>query len=119
MIEEAIGEFQKAIDLSGGSPFTLAGLGHAYAIGGQRGEPHKVLETLKESAKRRYVSPHSIAVIHADLGETDQAFARLEKAFEERAGWLVWLKAEPISDPLRSDPRSPTCCAASASHPKP
>ncbi len=57
-----------------------------------------MLETLKERSKRRYVSPYSIAGIHTALGETDEAFRWLEKAFEERAGWLVWLKAEPIID---------------------
>ena len=45
------------------------------------------------------------AVIYAGLGEKDQAFAFLEKAYEQRESKLVMVKASPLSDPLRSDPR--------------
>lgn len=46
-----------------------------------------------------------MAFIHAGLGDADQAFAMLEKAYEERFIALTWIKVEPISDSLRSDPR--------------
>jgi len=105
MFAEAIAEIQKAIDFSGGSPLALAALGHTYAVWGRRAEAERVLNELKESSKQGYISPYSIAAIHAALGEKDQAFIWLEKAYEERSGWLIWLRAEPISDPLRSDPR--------------
>ncbi|MFY9531170.1 MAG: protein kinase [Candidatus Acidiferrales bacterium] len=105
MFAEAIAEIQKAIDLSEGSPLSLAALGHANAVSGQRAEALKVLDELTELSKRRYISPYGIAAIHAGLGEKDEAFMWLEKAYEERSGWLIWLRAEPISDPLRSDPR--------------
>jgi eukaryotic-like serine/threonine-protein kinase len=105
MFVEAIAEIQKAIDFSGGSPLSLAALGHTYAVWGRRAEAERVLNELKESSKQGYISPYGIAAIHAGLGEKDQAFIWLEKAYEERSGWLIWLRAEPISDPLRSDPR--------------
>jgi len=105
MFAEAVAEIQKAIDLSEGSPLSLAALGHTYAVSGSQAEAQKVLDKLKESSKQRYISPYSIAAIHAGLGEKDQVFMWLEKAYEERSGWLIWLRAEPISDPLRSDPR--------------
>jgi len=105
MFAEAIAEIQKAIDLSGGSPLSLAALGHTYAVWGRRVEAERALNELKESSKQGYISSYSIAAIHAGLGEKDQAFIWLEKAYEERSGWLIWLRAEPISDPLRSDPR--------------
>jgi len=105
MFAEAIAEIQKAIDLSGGSALSLAALGHTYAVSGRRAEAERVLNELKESSKQGYISSYSIAAIHAGLGEKDQAFIWLEKAYEERSGWLIWLRAEPISDPLRSDPR--------------
>ena len=44
-------------------------------------------------------------MIHVGLGNHDQAFAWLERAYEERRGWLAYLKVEPMHDPLRSDPR--------------
>ncbi len=46
-----------------------------------------------------------IATIHAALGEKDLAFEWLQKAYEDRSGWLVYLKIDPMFDPLRSDPR--------------
>jgi tetratricopeptide (TPR) repeat protein len=105
MFTEAIAEIQKAIDFSGSSPLSLAALGHTYAVSGRRAEAERVLNQLKDSSKQTYISPYGIAAIHAGLGEKDQAFLWLEKAYEERSGWLIWLRAEPGSDPLRSDPR--------------
>jgi serine/threonine protein kinase/tetratricopeptide (TPR) repeat protein len=102
---EAVAEIQKAIELSAGSPLSLAALGHAYAVSGKRAEAQKVLDGLNESSEQRYVSPFGIAAIYAGLGEIDQAFQWLENAYQERSGWLIWLRADPVSDPLRSDPR--------------
>ena len=104
MYEEAISEFQKGMSLSGGSIY-LARLGHAYAMGGRRGEAQIVLNRLKDQSKQEYVSPYDIGVIYAGLGENKQTFAWLERAYEERSLWLSYLKADPIWDPLRSDPR--------------
>jgi hypothetical protein len=44
-------------------------------------------------------------VVHVGLGANDKAFEYLERAYEERSGSLIYLKVEPILDPLRSDPR--------------
>ena len=46
-----------------------------------------------------------MAMIYAGLGYTDQTFALLEKAFEERSNQLAYLKGEPAWDSLRLDPR--------------
>ena len=45
------------------------------------------------------------AIVHASLGEADEAFAALEQAFEDHSDALAFLKVEPHWDPLRSDPR--------------
>ena len=34
-----------------------------------------------------------------------EAMHWLEKAFQERSGWMLHLKVDPRLDPLRSDPR--------------
>jgi hypothetical protein len=52
-----------------------------------------------------YISPVSIALVHIGLGDADRALRWLERAYDERAPQLIWLKADPIFDPLRSDPR--------------
>ena len=54
---------------------------------------------------RRYVSPYFMALIHAGLGEKSAAFKWLDKAYEERNEWLVWLKVDPKLDGLRDDAR--------------
>ena len=103
---EAIAEFQRAITLSPNITQYKAGLGHAYARAGKSAEARKLLSELKEASKRRYVSWCDFAAIYAGLGEKDQAFAFLEKAYEQRdAKLFIWGKGSPVLDPLRSDSR--------------
>jgi hypothetical protein len=105
LFEKAIAELQKGNDLSGGSTYARARLGHAYAVAGKTGEAQKVLGQLKDRSKQKYVPAYDIALIYLGLGEKDQAFAWLERAYEERCPTLEFLKVEPSLDPLRSDPR--------------
>jgi hypothetical protein len=64
-----------------------------------------VLEQLKELSKRAYVPAYAMVDIYTGLGEKEEAFTWLEKAYEQHCSWLVWLKVDPELDPLRSDPR--------------
>jgi TolB-like protein/Tfp pilus assembly protein PilF len=106
MYEESISHLHKAIILSGGSPEKIAALGHAYATFDRRGKADDVLEQLRGLSEGRFVSAYDFAIIHAGLGEKDQAFEWLERAYEERSFSLVMsLKAEPGLDQLRSDLR--------------
>ena len=82
-----------------------ATLGHAYAVAGKRAEASKVLADLQSQSKERYVSPYFIALIYTGLGDKDQAFAWLNKAYEERHPYVNHLDVEPVFDTLRSDPR--------------
>ena len=102
---EAIAELRKALQLSEGDTNELAALGHAFAISGQRSEAVKILDDLKERSKQTYVQPMWIAGIYIGLGQKDQAFEWLQKAYDDRSGWLVYLKVDPVFNPLRSDPR--------------
>ncbi len=105
MFEEAIAEFQKGSSLSGGEPTMVGALGHAYAVSGQKGRAQNALAELKQLMKRQYVQPYEIAVIHIGLGDNEQAFEWLEKAYQDRSHWLVWLKVDPRFDSLHSDSR--------------
>ncbi|MGB7926266.1 MAG: protein kinase [Pyrinomonadaceae bacterium] len=102
--EQAIAELQKAIQLDE-DPWTIASLGHTYAIAGKREEALKLLSRLKELSTRRHVSPYHIAAIHAGLNEKEQAFQWLEKAYKQREQSLIFLKVDPLMDNLRSDSR--------------
>ncbi|MDT4952719.1 MAG: eukaryotic-like serine/threonine-protein kinase [Acidobacteriota bacterium] len=102
--EGAIAEFKKARQLDD-SPLILAALGHTYVMAERRDEALRVLAEMKELAERRHVSSYHFAIIHAALGERDEAFEWLEKTYEARSEALVWLKVDPRLDTLRTDPR--------------
>jgi Flp pilus assembly protein TadD len=102
---EAAAEFQRAIALSPNVTDYQGGLGYAYARAGKRAEARKLLDELKERSKRGNVPWFYIAGIYAGLEEKDQAFACLEKAYEQREQGLAVMKREPMFDPLRSDSR--------------
>ncbi len=103
--EEAIAEYHKAIPLSGDSPDEPASLACAYALSGKTREARLVLDDLSTRSKRRYISPTVIAFIYIALGEKDEAFSLLDKAFEGRDFLLVLLNQDPLFDGLRSDAR--------------
>src|SRR5882724_10588071 len=107
---QAVEEFQKGVKLSG-SPLMLALLGHAYAASGKTADARQVLSDLHDLSESqgaetmRYVSPYTVAAIYTGLGEKDQAFKWLERAYEERDVWLMNLKVDPVFAKLRSDKR--------------
>ncbi len=106
MQAEAIGELERADAISKHrSTNTIASLGHAYAMAGQKAKAQKILEELQGSAKQENISSYQFALVSAGLGEKGRAFEALEKAFRERSTLLTYLKMDPRFDPLRSDPR--------------
>jgi serine/threonine protein kinase/tetratricopeptide (TPR) repeat protein len=105
MYEEAIEAFQKARIFDEGNTWVTAEIGHAYAVSGNRSEAQKVLDQLEQLSKRRYVPPDNIALVYLGLGKKNLTFEYLEKACEDRCVGMSWLKADPIFDSLRSDPR--------------
>ena len=103
---EAIVEFQRAVELSGGDQDATAELAYAYAGIGRKAETRKMLHNFQRETKTPYVSPYLIATLYAGLGEKDKAFEMLEKAYREKCLDLSWsLKADLRMDSLRSDPR--------------
>jgi tetratricopeptide (TPR) repeat protein len=101
---EAIVTLKKAISL-GGTTEVWASLGHAYGVSGKREEAQKVIEHLKELSVHEYVAPYNVAVIYAGLGEKDEAFAWLNRAYQERSYLLTYLTVDERLDNLHSDPR--------------
>jgi tetratricopeptide (TPR) repeat protein len=103
--EEAIAALRAALSGLGRPPEVEAELGYARAVAGRRAEARAVLEGLSQPSSSRYVSPYSVALVHAGLGDRDQALAWLDKAYADRSDYMVYLGLEPMLDSLRSDPR--------------
>ena len=72
-----------------------------FARSGQREKAGDILEQLKEQG----AEAGAIGVIHAGLGQLDEAFEWLHRAAKERSWILSDLKVSPWFDPVRSDPR--------------
>ena len=102
--ENAIKEFEKAQTL-GSDPRVLMLFACNYSRMGKRGEALKKIEELKKVSREKYVSPYYFALAFASLGDKDTAFEWLEKAFAAREGRMTLMKADPLLNDLRSDPR--------------
>ncbi|HEX7330763.1 MAG TPA: winged helix-turn-helix domain-containing protein [Pyrinomonadaceae bacterium] len=107
--EKGIAELTKAAEQDR-LPVVLGFLGHAYGMASERDAALQILEELEDLARRTYVPPYSIGLIHAALGEQDEAFEWFEKAYAAQNEWLNWLKVTPEVDSLRADPRFTTLC---------
>lgn len=104
-IDRAVEEFQRAVKMSGDVTFAAAGLGHLYGTAGKSAAARAILDELTERAKRAYVPAYDTALVCAGLGWKDRALEHLCQAYEERSGWITYLKVDPRLDVLRSDPR--------------
>lgn len=103
--KQALDEFKKAIVLLGGETDAIAAVGHVQAAQGSKAQAREIVGRLKTLARQKYVSPVNVAVLLLSLRENDEAFQWLEKAYQERSGWLIFLRVDPRFDSVRSDPR--------------
>jgi len=105
MYREAIAARQMRRELAGLDAEETAALREAAAATSARAYWQKMLEQEAGESKRELTAGFEMAEIFAQLGEKDQAFARLERAYEERSVMMMYLKSAPNLDPLRSDSR--------------
>jgi serine/threonine-protein kinase len=103
--EQAIAEFEKSASASGGSPLIKAELANTLAMAGRKDDAQRILDELKQRSNENYFSCYHIAMIYAGLGEKDDAFNWLEKAIEQHADYMVFLKVDPRFDLLHADAR--------------
>jgi len=104
-VEKGVVEFKKALEIIPGFPVVLAALGHAYGLMGRKEDAAKILSELKEASSTSYVSPALIAMVEFGLGEKEDAFRHLEKAYDERSNMLLWYKTMPGFEDIRADER--------------
>jgi TolB-like protein/DNA-binding winged helix-turn-helix (wHTH) protein/tetratricopeptide (TPR) repeat protein len=103
--DEAIAEMRRGVALADGTTRPLALLGSHLARVGERDEARAILNQLLVLAKSRYVSPSSIAAVHAALGDVEPALDALDQAFLAHDTRLVFLKDDPRLASLRNAPR--------------
>jgi TolB-like protein/Tfp pilus assembly protein PilF/tRNA A-37 threonylcarbamoyl transferase component Bud32 len=103
--EKSIASQRQALELTGGIEDRNPFIAYVNALAGKRKEATRILNNIIESSKQTYVRSWAIACIFAALGEKDQAFAWLDKAYTERDSDLASLKVRPQFDLVRSDPR--------------
>ena len=105
MYKQALDEFDLVRKQSNDSPALLGLYGHALAVAGDKAEARQMLAKLEEASKTRYVPALYFAAVYTGLGDNEQTFSGLEKAFKEQNDRLVYLGVDPMADPLRGDPR--------------
>lgn len=104
-IEKAITEFRASVDRSGRWPLFLGAYGHACAAAGDREEASKVIAELRDTSTRKYVSSFAVAAVYAGSADKELTLDWLEKAYEERGTWMIFLNVHPYFDFLRSETR--------------
>jgi TolB-like protein/DNA-binding winged helix-turn-helix (wHTH) protein/Tfp pilus assembly protein PilF len=104
-LAESADELKKAIELSGPSPHFTAALAWVQHRAGDRDAPGRVLEELRARANHGYVSPHSLALLHASAGNVKEALTYLERAYEQRDPWLSLIHVQPQFSALAGQPR--------------
>jgi hypothetical protein len=102
MYREAVAELEKSRALEGTGPWELAILAH---INGRMGRIQDAGTYLSQLLSEPDAPGYFIALAYVGVGDNDNAFKWLEKTLEERAGPFNELNADPLFDPLRTDPR--------------
>jgi TolB-like protein/Flp pilus assembly protein TadD len=105
MHQQAREAFQTILTAAPDDPAILALMGHEYGVAGDPADANKILARLTDVARRKYVPAIYFAVVYIGLNRKDDAFHWLDKAYEERCEYLVYLGTEPLADPLRGDAR--------------
>jgi tetratricopeptide (TPR) repeat protein len=104
-VSAAIEELEVAARRSGGAPIHLAALGGVYAQAGRSDEAREILGRLERLAEERYVPSLYFSGMRLALGDKERALDGLEAAYDERSGYLLYLRRDPVFVSLHSEPR--------------
>jgi tetratricopeptide (TPR) repeat protein len=105
MTAQALATYQTILAVVPDDPGLLALVAHANAVSGKSALARAAVAHLEQMRATKYVPAVYIALVYVGLGEKDKAFQWLDRAYDERCEYLVYLPTEPMADPLRSDPR--------------
>jgi hypothetical protein len=100
-----VAAFRDGVRLTEGASLYLVMLAYACAVAGEHVEARSILAELRKRAETEFVWPMGLAFAHAHLGDESIALDYLERAYEERVGWMLMIAREPALDVLRGTAR--------------
>jgi TolB-like protein/DNA-binding winged helix-turn-helix (wHTH) protein/tetratricopeptide (TPR) repeat protein len=111
MPDRAVAEAAKARSLAQRRPDIVAVHGFTLGRAGHRREALATLDDIRRLTNSQTPPPFQMAVVHVGLEDWDRAFEWLEKAVDGRAWEVPLVKADPVFNRLRLDPRFPKLLA--------
>jgi hypothetical protein len=99
-----LSELRRAVELSGNSAYMRAHLAYGLATSGDRARAEAIRRDLAAKGRDGYASPYHEALIAAALDDRDAMMRALERAYDDRSGWMVFLPIEPEFEPVRQMP---------------
>ena len=100
---DALASLERAVPFAGGRTFVLAHLAYAQASAGRLADARQTRAALEAEAHRGYVAPFTLALAAAGLNDGAAVLAHLERAFEDRSGWMMFVPIEEELAPYRED----------------
>jgi serine/threonine-protein kinase len=104
-VAEGVSAFRDAVRLSDRATLYLLSLAYGLAVAGEHAEARTLLAECHARSATEFVWPMGFGIAYAHLGETETAIDHLERAYEERVGWMAEIRREPAFDILRAHPR--------------
>jgi eukaryotic-like serine/threonine-protein kinase len=102
---ESLAEFETCLTLGDTRSVFLAVYTHAAAAAGETARAEAMLAELRQRYGTGEASSYDLGLALTGLGRHEEGLDWLERAFEARAGLLVFLGVEPMYDPVRAHPR--------------
>ena len=103
--EQGMEEIRKSIALYGEDPSLSPEIAFIYCMTGRKGDAEKILNQLLSTSKTVPIAAHHFVLIYVGMGKKDEAFAWLEKAYEQHSPMMAWLEVDQRFDSLREEPR--------------
>lgn len=104
-VDHAIEDFKRHVILQNRSPAALASLAIGHLRAGNRDDALRLLDELRELESTSFVPPEVFARVYVELGNFDEAFLWLDRAYEARSRGLIFLNANASWNPIRNDSR--------------
>jgi tetratricopeptide (TPR) repeat protein len=99
---DAIQHLELARHYSGESPVMLGLLAYAFGKSMRQAPAMAILQLLLDKMETEYVPPYFLGITYLGLGETEKALTWIDKAVEARSHWVLFLRADPAFDELRT-----------------